>query len=273
MPRRKKIDLEGSGIFSDAWNIFKKAGTVVAQKIIVPKIAQYATPIAKATRYLTNLVVPKGYKPSIRKWLEANGRGVITSVRVRRVPVGKAINTAFSLITAGKWDESKKAHGYDNFFHLSLLVKYELDGVGKTAIFEKNDTLNFTNTLDNYPNAEFIEVAVPYHLTIMEAVNNTQKVMGEKYFKYSAFNNNCQSFVGNFLRANNLQSDATEDFVYQSVKDLIMEQPAYTEDFAQTLTNLGGIADRVREGYGKANHHTMKPVMIGGRKMVSLQVE
>ena len=272
-PHTHRHKLIGMGFFGNIWSAVKKVGTQVAQKLLLPKITPYVAPVAKAFSAITNIFVPHGYSPANKKWLEQNGAGVIKSIEVRRTPVGKAINGAFNIITAGKWEESKKKQGYDSVFHLAMVITYDLAGQSKRAVLEKNDTLNFTSTIKDYPGTESVNVSVSTPLTIIDAVNATQKAMGAKYFTYSAFNNNCQNFVAGFLNANNLMTPTVSSFVLQPVSNLLSEQPTYTEDFAQGITNLGGITDRFKQGYGRANHHKLKPVMIGGRKMVSLEVD
>jgi len=272
-PHTRRHKLMGMGFFGNIWSAVKKVGTQVAQKLLLPKITPYVAPVAKAFKAITDIFVPHGYSPANRKWLEQNGAGVIKSIEVRRTPVGKAINGAFNIITAGQWEQSKKKQGYDSVFHLAMVITYDLAGQTKRAVLEKNDTLNFTSTIKDYPGTESVNVSVSTPLTIIDAVNATQKAMGAKYFTYSAFNNNCQNFVAGFLQANNLMTPTVSSFVLQPVSNLLAEQPSYTEDFAQGITNLGGITDRFKQGYGRANHHKLKPVMIGGRKMVSLEVD
>ena len=166
-----------------------------------------------------------------------------------------------------------KKIGFDDLFHLAVIIDYDLNGEKKTATMEKLVVLSFSNAVDVFPREEFQAVAIPTPIKIMDALNNTQSLMGDKFFTYSAFTNNCQNWIYSFLKANNLLTPELSAFILQDAQKALQQQPGYTEDFSQTLTNLGGIASRLIEGYGKANHRRLKPVMVGGNKMVELIIE
>jgi hypothetical protein len=221
------------------------------QKAVQEEIGKYATPIAKLTTALTNIFVPRKYSPSALKWLEENGSGVIKKMRVRRVVVRWMFNLALNAITVGSWEQEKKNLGYDKLFHLGIILDYDLGGVMKTALLEKIGTLNFTNSIVYTDTDEYITIETPANLTVLETLNNTEKHMGDRYFTYSAFKNNCQHFIYGYLQANNLLTPEASDFILQGAEEIVKGQPGYTEDVAQALTNLGGIAKRIIEGYGR----------------------
>ena len=260
-------DLRGGGVFGDLFKFGKK----VSYNIFHPlaPVKNYLTVGSKLGKLATAIATPKKYNPTSLKFLQENGEALITSMSVRRAPVAKGINTALQLITLGQWNQSKEKLGYDNMFHLSIIVELRMpDGSIRKGLMEKLATLNFTNTLDSPEGAEYKVVPLVKPLVLLPTVNKTQEQMGADYFKYSAFNNNCQTFVGNYLMANGLMTDELRGFIYQDVETLLQEQPGFLGDFADTITNLGGIADRITKGYGKANHPRMRPMMKGGIKLI-----
>jgi hypothetical protein len=261
--------MKGKGLLSNMWNIFSKA----TPKSIQNAIAKYANPIAKVASAITSIFVPQGYAPSVKKWLEVNGAGVIKGIRVRRVPVSAGINLAFQAITVGQWEQTKKKVGYDDLFHLALIIDYELNGEPKTALLEKLNVINLTNNLDNSPKDEYHTIPITTPITIIDALNKTQSLMGAKFFTYSAFKNNCQNFVYSFLQANNLLTSEASSFILQGVDQVLQEQPEYTEDVSQTITNLGGIANRLIEGYGKVIRRKLKARDGCRNKMVAMNID
>jgi len=246
--------MKGRGFLSNMWNTFQNSTPEQIQEAM----DKYATPIAKLTSVVTDIFVPKGYSPTAKKWLEVNGNGIITGMRVRRVPVSAGINLVFQGITAGRWTENMKKIGFDDLFHLGVVIDYDLNGESKSAVMEKLVVLSFSNTVNVFPKEEYHTVALSTPIKIMDALNNTQSLMGDKFFTYSAFSNNCQTWIYSFLKANNLLTPELSAFILQDAQQALQQQPGYTEDFAQTLTNLGGIANRLIEGYGKANRNKMK---------------
>lgn len=53
-----------------------------------------------------------------------------------------------------------------------------------------------------------------------QALENTKKRMGGKFFGYSAKDNNCQDFIASFLQSNKIGSPEDIAFVKQETKSL-----------------------------------------------------
>jgi hypothetical protein len=101
--------------------------------------------------------------------------------------------------------------------------------------------------------------------------------MGDKFYSYNAFKNNCQNFVMAILDANGLATPEIRGWVFQPVDELLKEQPEWTENFSKSITNLGGITDRIFQGYGnlrgcKANHNNASSMKIGGAKFIRVML-
>ena len=255
-------EFEGSGLWDSVKSLYNKAKNEVVNKesklrsVIIPKTANELfnpqsklrgeiLPAAKsalpAAVAITNLLVLKRYSPSVRKWLEENVETPIHSLQVRRAPIARAINTALQVASQGHWEESKAKYGYDKMFHLALIVNNK-------SIMEKLERVHFEDKIDDPADAEFMDVFLGKDLKIGEFVLKTEQLMGDNYFTYDAFANNCQNFVGNMLSANGLMNEDLKAFIYQPVDELIKEQPDYLHDFSKTLTNLGAIGNQVMSG-------------------------
>lgn len=183
----------------------------------------------------TNQFVSEGYPRDSALWLRKNGSEQVRTIRVRRAPVNKNIERALHFISLGQWEEGKKAAGYDSMFHLALIVN------GRYTI-EKLAKIRLATAIERLPNEEFMDVPITDRLFIGDMLERTETVMGkERYFRYDAFENNCQNFVASILRANNLMTPELNLFVVQPVDELLKKQPGYLQAVSRTLTNLGGI--------------------------------
>ena len=183
----------------------------------------------------TNQFVSEGYPRDSALWLRKNGSEQVRTIRVRRAPVNKNIERALHFISLGQWEEGKKAAGYDSMFHLALIVN------GRYTI-EKLAKIRLATAIERLPNEEFMDVPITDRLFIGDMLERTEAVMGkERYFRYDAFENNCQNFVASILRANNLMTPELNLFVVQPVDELLKKQPGYLQAVSRTLTNLGGI--------------------------------
>lgn len=187
--------------------------------------------LAEATDYW----VKEGYPTDTARWLRQNASEQITSLTVRRAPVSKGLETAFQLLTLGKWEEAKKNIGYDSMYHLALIVN------GKYLV-EKLSRVHLSSTIDHPRDAEFMEVPLTKRLFIGDMLERTEAQMGQSnYFRYDPFNNNCQFFVFSILSANGLMTPELNAFIVQPVDELLQEQPDWLAAVSKTLTNLGAI--------------------------------
>jgi len=208
---------------------------------------------------VTGMFVKRGYSPAIQKWLNENASGVVKSVTIKRNPLSSAFGIIANIATLGQWNAAVEKRGYDKLFHLSLIVQYEIGGTMKTVTLEKNERVNFVPGAKGGA-GETMSVPVPAGLTIGTMVDRTEKALGEKYFTYNAFNNNCQNFVLTMLRENGMASQEVSQFILQPMGDVIKEQPEYFSPFVETLTNLGAIGNQIvsggdrRDRRGRVNH-------------------
>lgn len=192
------------------------------------------------------------YPPRAREMLATYGNGVVKSLLIRREPIQSFINVALNFITQGKWGQAKKELNYDKLYHLSLVATLALpDGSEKTLVVEKNEVININDNYSFNTKMAYITVPVLAPLSFGQMMENAKNAGGANYFKYDAFTNNCQMFINLILDANGLNSPEVRDFVLQPVDALLKKLPSYTSPFANTLTNIAGLANVAMYGEGE----------------------
>ena len=182
------------------------------------------------------LELQKDYPPSVKRFLEQHGDTPITALKVFRQPIQSFINKALNIISMGKWDEARRE--YDDFFHLGLVINNNIK-------LEKNHTITIHHDT-SYPKAEFLPVIVNQPLTIKSLITKAVDLVGSSIFVYD-FTNNCQVFVMNILKANNLLTPELTKFIHQPVDNIVKQLPDYVPKVAKALTDTAAIADLVTQ--------------------------
>lgn len=206
----------------------------------------------------TGQFVNKKMPPDAQRWLDANANDVITRVVVKRAPVSKNIERFLNLASGGRFTQGKEELGYDDFFHLSLVIEHQYIPYGKHrdaepgpvkhAQLEKLERVSFTSRISEAPNTEALEVTIPKGYQIGRVIRDWMDDMGDRFYQYDAFSNNCQTFVAGFLKAMGVLNPKTSGFVYQNAGQLLEKQPGYLGDLARSITNLLAIVDQVVQG-------------------------
>lgn len=187
------------------------------------------------------------YSPAIQSILKKHGDIKIRGAIIKRTPVPSLITQALGTISP-EFAKRLKESPYDKLFHLFLVLQLEN---GKVVVVEKNETLSVT---DRYKKRgkeeEEKQVSVPQGLTLNTALEKTQQSMGtEKFFGYSAKDNNCQDFLVAFLKANNMGNEEVFKFVKQDTAYLFKNLPILRK-ISNTLTDIAGRANVALEGTG-----------------------
>ena len=181
------------------------------------------------------------YGPNVRAFLEDNGDMLVTELKIRRAPIGNAINSALQMVTAGQWEQAKAKYGYDKLFHLSLVVN-------GSVVVEKNAVVN-VGPVDSVGDAEYYNVVLQGTITLNDLLENCRKGMGDAdFFSYDAFTNNCQVFIRDVLRFNGLLTRGAQAFLFQKVDELVKEFPGITPTIAKAVTKLGALFDVALHG-------------------------
>lgn len=155
-----------------------------------------------------------GLPPSSREVLKKYGTIPIIKATLYRHPIPNYIHEAILLLSKGE------KLPYDKYMHLGILLILQ-DGRRINVEKDYNVTISITKTLPI--DTELKEVPLYNNqLTLNEIITNTRDKMGlMKFEKYEAFGKNCQNFVLNLMRANNIGDKSDEEFVIQDLSDLI----------------------------------------------------
>jgi hypothetical protein len=245
-PTGSQMVLEGSGFIGDAFSVIRRTFTQNAKRLatIPATVAGRVMDVAQGVR--------NAYPPKVRDMLFKYGDGVVSRLMLRREPIQSFINKALNALTAGKWDRLREKYAYDKLFHLGLIATIEMPN-GDTAqlLVEKNEVINVSESFSANPKTQYLEVPVSSGITFRELMNNGQRVAGDKWFVYDAFNANCQMFIMAILDGNGLTTPAAKAFVLQPLEELVKELPSSTSKIARTLTDVAGLANVAIYGRGE----------------------
>jgi hypothetical protein len=180
--------------------------------------------------------------PTVRNMIDKIGNDKITSLTLFRTPI--TVSKILNYISRGEFNNILKKQGYDNAFHLAVLIngKYVLD---------KQEVIHLEN--GSIPNqAETLPIEIGNSdLTINDLLENTKNKMGSDFTPYSAKNNNCQDFILAMLQANKLADADNTKFVKQDAKSIFEQLPQYAEVLTNLITDTAGAVERLQNGEGK----------------------
>ena len=236
--------LEGSGFFGDFWNAGKQFASNVVERV------------KQTGESIVNVVRGKAprldFSPRVRQLLQDYGNRPIVRMFVRRDPIESAINTALNVISMGSWNSLKQKYGYDTFYHLQLEVIVRVsdsDDTNARFVLQKNEVIDVSPAKPSTDKTEMVEVPMANGHTMNSLLSNAKQTMGEKFFYYDAFHNNCQDFVGALLAGSGLLGPDVAGFIKQPVDQLVQEI-SMTDRIARGITDLGGIVDVGLQGKG-----------------------
>lgn len=197
------------------------------------------------------------YSPPIRQFLQANGESVITGLTVYRAPVEKYVKTLASIVSLGKFKELLDKH-YDEVFHLFMKIDLDKQGTSYSIIIEKNAVISIKafNPNDVINAKSFVLKDITPNLTLNKFLSNAQNsTTPEQYFKYDALSTNCQAYILLLLDANGLinSNPGAKEFIYQDMDILKQQLPSLSQKIMKSVTDLAGIGDVIRYGYGLYN--------------------
>lgn len=222
--------------------------------------------IANTFKDFFNIIFGRMPKRSVT-FLKRRGDFVITSIMLRRQPIMRIIDKVFNVLSLGKWDELKTKYGYDQMYHLSMIITLSND---ERFIVEKNEVINIGgNVTPDQSDVEYFPIELKgKRITVNQLVENTIKSVGEdRFLNYDAFTTNCQRFIMDILSANGLLTPAAEKWILQPVDQLVKELPEYVDKTAKVITDIGGYGSRIKEAIGlKKGGRVQKQRKFGGRR-------
>lgn len=231
-----QITRQGEGVIQDVVKTIKKE-TKKGRRIL-NKAVESITLASQGGR--TN------YPPNVRRILKANGEKKIVSATINRKPIQAKFKSLLNVLSFGQFERNIKNEPYDDLFHLSIVLRTE---DGKEILVEKNETINMLMKPrkggENSPVTPF-----PTGKTLNEIMDNTQKRMGDGFFKYSAQHNNCQHFIMALLQSNSMGDSNDFSFVKQDANQMFkkMDTLSNVADFVTTLASAGDIIMKGKGG-------------------------
>lgn len=192
-------------------------------------------------------LIRRDYPPSVREFIKKNGEKQITKIIVQRVPLAETLDGFLNVLTLGQYGKAKKKAGYDDLFHLSMLVWLN----GKKICIEKNEVLSIgTKIPPMKKGGSQMEISITQPLTLNELLNRAYEKRGDQMFVYDAQKNNCQDFIILLLRSSNLLTPEAEQFIKQDAESIFKRMPGYTADIARGLTDMAAIGNVIIHGQG-----------------------
>jgi hypothetical protein len=189
------------------------------------------------------------FNPTINKLLEQYGNRQIESITIYRKPIQSYINQVLNTLSLGQLNKNLKEANYDKLFHLYMIVKlsyYEY------ILIEKNERINIhkVNKIDNM--IENKEINNINNLTINEMLNNTiNRIGNDNFYTYKAHSWNCQNFIMNVLKSNNLLDNELMDFILQDTEKIFYKM-GYLKPISDMVTDTAATLNIIKEG-GKIN--------------------
>jgi hypothetical protein len=211
----------------------------------------------RITEFIKTLTGETRLPKSMRAMLKKHGDKNIVSIEVNRTPLSAGARTFSNLLSLGKFSEIEKKY-YDKFFHLYAILVLEDN---TELLYEKNETpVLYTTIPKKTQETESIYFNLDPLLPLAQFVQKHIDKMGlPDYMRYTPTSLNCQNFILNALKANNLNDTEKEKFIYQDLTKLIEETPSFSKWLAQKTTDLAGAISRPIEELfykrgGKVSH-------------------
>jgi len=217
--------------------MFKKAKRFLGKAYRATKL--FMNPTQSAVKIIGDTIrdVSTQYPPQVRNLLMKHGNHKITNIKLCKEVVSENTEFLLKALSGPKtWEEAKKKHGFDRFYHLFMIITMEN---GSVLHIEKNEVIRLSENPRPCPNA--LDLGAPSQpITVSELMDRTKQRIGDRdFFTYDPLANNCQNFVNQLLRTMGLYNETARSFVFQDIKGLREDLPGYTKYLAKGLTDVG----------------------------------
>jgi len=187
------------------------------------------------------------YNATVRDVLSRYGDKQIKSIKVCRIPVSSAVQSAMNVVSLGAFKKRLERSPHDELYHLFALITLE-DGTVLTLDKQAQITLK----VGNKAYKDSVDVSPPF-TTLNEMLDKTKASMGDAFFGYNAKSNNCQVFLFQFLESNGKATPQLRSFIMQDVNSLFDDNLEY---FSKFVTDLGSKVSTIQYG-GKVKKSLM----------------
>jgi len=251
-------EIKGAGI-----NDEEGAGLADYLKKAYKTIASKASSIASniSGRIQGTLMGRDDYPPGERSLIQKYGDTKIIGICIYREALSSTINSLVNVISLGQFNKVKNTHSIDDLYHLYMVITVEGN---HPILVEKNEVINIHEYPNIKPDAQKMELLLTanFNYTFKQFLDNGQQAMGDKYFTYSALNNNCQNFILGLCSANPpLLKDNPHayKFIQQETQGLTRDLGHNTSKMFDGITTLAARLNVLANGKGfnakNPNHH------------------
>ena len=162
------------------------------------------------------------YPPRIRKFLDIHKGTCIDELYVARRPIWKAIEIAINIAMLNKLNKYKRKMNYDYLFHTFFIIK--LKGSDVKYVIEKNQVVTL-NKYDEDMYDKYIPIELSSCITIDDFLIKPLMMYGHRILDYEPVSLNCQQFLADVLRANNLLTPNIYEFIKQDISKVLSYFP------------------------------------------------
>ena len=269
--RLERMTKTGGSFFTDTFNKVKNEfvnpdsklrQTVVkpVEEVVNKTKNEFENPDSK----LRKEIVPRfditktdlsNYPNSAKKTMETLGDLPVESAEIVRTPISKVLSKFINLLSAGKFEQASKDAGYDNLFHLQLVLNVRsTNGQMKKVAIQKTERVQVDGSLTGVTaETEYLSVSIGNKkFTPNEMLEKTRKRIGDRdFFGYDSFKNNCQNFILNLLKSEGLAGTKETKFLYQDTKAIADKIPSLSKKIMNFTTDAGNVFSKVL-GFGRA---------------------
>lgn len=165
-------------------------------------------------------------------------------------PIESSVQWLANIISTGKYEQAKSKLGYDNFFHVYLILRLE---DGTKLKLEKNEVINIEVITGLQKNTGSYNIG-DTNIRLGDFLSRGQQLMGDKYFDYDGFTNNCQIYLLSLLKANGLINKDISDFFGQDAQAVSQELGVLVSGLFKGVIKSAQIYNLLRYGRGVAGH-------------------
>jgi len=226
--------------------INKKINPLIEYIIAYPEgVGIFGNIYNKSKNIVSNIIHGRrDYPPSVKKILEKYGNEKIINIELHRIVLPSLYNGILNFWTQNEINERLKNEPKDKLFHISMWIKLN----NNIILCEKNEVINFKLNPNRNKDEETKEIRIPNNITFYDFIENGRKYIGDdKFFSYSAKNNNCGNWIEYILKANNINDIDTENFIGQDI-DKILEGFPILRKTLNTVTDTAARANVILEG-------------------------
>ena len=186
----------------------------------------------------------RDYQPSVKKILEKYGNEIIRSISLHRLVLPSIYTGILNIWTRNETEKRLQEEPKDKLFHISMWIR--LNNV--IILCEKNEVIHFKLNPTRAHDEEQQEIRTPNHIKFYDFIENGRKFIGDdKFFSYSAKDNNCGNWIEYILKGNHIESHETINFIGQDTKKILEGFPILRQTL-NTVTDIAGRSNVILEG-------------------------